>query len=230
METAVEIPWTWLGIRATGITAWGLLTAVVLWGLLLRTRLLGTSIKPPVLLGMHRWLGALALGFLFAHLALLVVDPVVAFTIPQLLIPGIAPWEPFAVSLGVVAMWLMIPVSVVGRIRQRLGKSGAKIFARTHLIAYSAWPLATAHYVLAGTDALADWSIGLLITASALLIFGLFARGFVPAPRPSRPTPAPTPRSTTDPMRDAVEETVVPLTDASHVPAPAPGQGVVVGS
>ena len=230
METAVEIPWTWLGIRATGITAWGLLTAVVLWGLFLRTRLLGTSIKPPVLLGMHRWLGALALGFLFAHLALLVVDPVVAFTIPQLLIPGIAPWEPFAVSLGVVAMWLMIPVSVVGRIRQRLGKSGAKIFARTHLIAYSAWPLATAHYVLAGTDALADWSIGLLITASALLIFGLLARGFVPAPRPSRPTPAPTPRSTADPMRDAAEETVVPLTDASHVPAPAPGQGVVVGS
>ena len=230
METAVEIPWTWLGIRATGITAWGLLTAVVLWGLLLRTRLLGTSIKPPVLLGMHRWLGALALGFLFAHLALLVVDPVVAFTIPQLLIPGIAPWEPFAVSLGVVAMWLMIPVSVVGRIRQRLGKSGAKIFARTHLIAYSAWPLATAHYVLAGTDALADWSIGLLITASALLIFGLLARGFVPAPRPSRPTPAPTPRSTADPMRDAAEETVVPVTDASHVPAPAPGQGVVVGS
>jgi len=230
METAVEIPWTWLGIRATGITAWGLLTAVVLWGLLLRTRLLGTSIKPPVLLGMHRWLGALALGFLFAHLALLVVDPVVAFTIPQLLIPGIAPWEPFAVSLGVVAMWLLIPVSVVGRIRQRLGKSGAKIFARTHLIAYSAWPLATAHYVLAGTDALADWSIGLLVTASALLIFGLLARGFVPAPRPSRPTPAPTPRSTADPMRDAAEETVVPVTDASHVPAPAPGQGVVVGS
>src|SRR6056297_3051296 len=230
METAVEIPWTWLGIRATGVTAWGLLTAVVLWGLLLRTRLLGTSVKPPVLLGMHRWLGALALGFLAAHLVLLTVGPAVAFTIPQLFIPGIAPWEPFAVALGVVAMWLMIPVSVVGRIRQRLGKSGAKVFARTHLIAYSAWPLATAHYVLAGTDALPDWSIGFLVTASALLIFALLARGFVPAPRPSRPTPAPPPRSTAVPMRHAAEETVVPLTDASHVPAPAPGQGVVVGS
>lgn len=191
MDAAVEIPWTWLGIRATGVTAWGLLTAVVLWGLLLRTRLLGTSIKPPVLLGMHRWLGALALGFLALHLTLLVVDPVVAFTIPQLFIPGLAPWEPFAVALGVVAMWLMLPVSIVGRIRQRLGKNGAKIFARTHLIAYSAWPLATAHYVLAGTDAMTEWSIGLLITASALLIFGLLARGFVPAPAPKRAAPAP---------------------------------------
>lgn len=190
MESTIEIPWTWLGIRATGITAWGLLTAVVVWGLLLRTRLLGTSVTPPVLLAMHRWLGALALTFLALHMALLVVDPVVAFSIPQLFIPGIAPWEPFAVALGVLAMWLIVPVTVVGRIRQRLGKNGAKIFAKTHLIAYSAWPLATAHYVLAGTDALADWSIGLLVTAGAVLIFGLLARGFVPAPRPQRrPSP-----------------------------------------
>lgn len=190
MDTVIEIPWTWLGIRATGVTAWGLLTAVVLWGLLLRTRLLGTSVKPPVLLGMHRWLGALALGFLTVHLVLLVVDPVVSFSVPQLFIPGIAPWEPFAVALGVIAMWLMIPVSVVGRIRQRLGRHGAKIFARTHLIAYSAWPLATAHYILAGTDAMTEWSIGLIIAASALLIFGLLARGFVPAPVPQRRIPA----------------------------------------
>lgn len=190
MDSAVEIPWTWLAIRATGITAWGLLTAVVLWGLLLRTRLLGGAVKPPALLGMHRWLGALALGFLAVHMALLVVDPVVAFTIPQLLIPGLAPWEPLAVSLGIIAMWLMVPVSVIGRIRQRLGRSGAKLFARTHVIAYCAWPLATAHYVFAGTDAMTEWSLGLLITASALLIFGLLARGFIPAPRPVRGTPA----------------------------------------
>jgi len=187
MESAVEIPWTWLGIRASGVTAWGLLTAVVLWGLLLRTRLLGQGVKPPALMNMHRWLGVLALTFLAIHLLLLLVDPVVAFSVPQLLIPGLAPWKPFAVGLGVVAMWLMIPVSVVGRLRQRLGKNGAKIFARTHLISYSAWPLATAHYVLAGTDALSDWSIGLLITASALLVFGLLSRGFVPPPMRKRP-------------------------------------------
>ena len=203
METVVEIPWTWLGIRATGVTAWGLLTAVVLWGLLLRTRLLGGSVKPPVLLGMHRWLGALALGFLAVHMALLVVDPVVAFSIPQLFIPGIAPWEPFAVALGVIAMWLMVPVSVVGRIRQRLGRNGAKIFAKTHLIAYSAWPLATAHYVMAGTDAMTEWSVGLIITAGAMLIFGLLARGFVPAPVPRRAV-----TSTSEPVPQRTPELV----------------------
>ena len=69
-----DIPWTWLAIRGSGITAWALLTAVVVWGLLLRTRLLGKWAAPVALLDMHRWLGALALTFLGVHLGLLLVD------------------------------------------------------------------------------------------------------------------------------------------------------------
>ena len=185
-----DIAWTWLGIRASGVTAWGLLTAVMVWGLLLRTRLLPAA-SPARLLNMHRWLGALALGFLAVHLGLLLVDPVIRFTVPQLLIPGIAPWEPFAVALGTVALWLMIPVSAIGRLRTKLGKNGARLFQKSHLIAYSAWPLATAHYVLAGTDALAEWSIALIITGAALIVFLLLARGFVPPAKRRSAAPAP---------------------------------------
>lgn len=176
-----EIPWTWLLIRASGVTAWGLLTAVVLWGLLLRTRLLGSKATPVSLLTMHRWLGTLAIGALAVHMALLLVDPAVSFTVPQLLIPGLAPWQPLAVAFGIVAMWTLLPVTIVGRIRSRLGSAGAVMFRRAHLISYFAWPLATAHYVMAGTDAMSEWSIALLIAGSALLVFGLLARGFVPA-------------------------------------------------
>jgi DMSO/TMAO reductase YedYZ heme-binding membrane subunit len=182
-----EIPWTWFAIRASGITAWGLLTAVVLWGILLRTRLLGRLASPMRLLDLHRWLGATALAFLLIHMILLLVDPAVKFTVAQLLIPGLAPWQPLAVSLGIIAFWLLIPVSIMGRLRPRLGKVGNTWFKQSHLIAYAAWPLATAHYVLAGTDALSEWSIALIIAGSALLVFGLLARGFVPAPAPARP-------------------------------------------
>ena len=182
-----DVPWTWFLIRASGITAWGLLTAVVLWGILLRTRLLGRLASPMSLLDMHRWLGVTALAFLALHMVMLLIDPMVAFTVPQLLIPGLAPWKTMAVSMGVVAFWLLIPVSVFGRIRTRLGKAGNSIFQRVHFIAYAAWPLATAHYVLAGTDALTEWSLALLIAAGALMVFALLARGFVPAPAPKRP-------------------------------------------
>lgn len=213
-----DLPWTWLGIRATGVTAWALLTAVVAWGILLRTRLLGSKAAPATLLTMHRWLGAVALTFLVGHIALLLLDPTVSFTIPQVLIPGLAPWQPVAVAFGIVAMWLLIPVTIVGRIRSRLGKAGATLFKRTHLAAYAAWPLATAHYVMAGTDAMAEWSIALLIAASTLLIFLLLARGFVPAPSPKAREPRGAEQRTEGPRGHQAEPGMV---SAGAVPAKA---------
>jgi len=188
-----DVAWTWLLIRASGVTAWALLTAVVFWGLFLRTRLLGTKSAPVALLHMHRWLGALALVILAVHLGTLLIDPVVRFTVSQILIPGTSPWHPFAGAMGTIALYLMIPVSIIGRIRSKLGKKGNAFFKKSHLIAYFAWPFATVHYIFAGTDAMAEWSIALLIASSATLTFLLLARGFVPAPtrkRSSNPKPA----------------------------------------
>ena len=181
-----DIPWTWLGIRASGVTAWGLLTAVVVWGILLKTQVLGRLAPPMRLLDLHRWLGAIALAFLALHLGLLLIDPAVHFTVAQILVPGLAPWQTTAVALGSIAFWLLIPVSFLGRLRARLGRAGNRWFSRAHLLAYAAWPLATAHYVLAGTDALTEWSIGILFAGTGLVVMGLLARGFVPAPGPTR--------------------------------------------
>jgi predicted ferric reductase len=193
LDALANVPWTWLLIRATGVTAWGLLTAVVVWGILLRTRVLGRIASPQGLMVMHRWLSALALGFLAAHMGLLLIDPAVQFTPSQLLIPFTSTWQPFAVGLGTIALWMLIPVSVMGRLRTRLGKAGNAWFRRTHLIAYAAWPVATAHYVLAGTDALAQWSLGLLIAGTSLIVLALLARAFVPPATPRRAAPASSP-------------------------------------
>jgi predicted ferric reductase len=181
-----SIAWTWLGIRASGITAWGLLTAVVLWGILLRTQLLGRLASPMRLLDLHRWLGAISMLFLIVHMVLLMVDSFMKFTIWQVLVPGLAPNQPLVYGLGAIAFWLMLPVTFLGRLRAKMGLVGNAWFKRAHLIAYAAWPFATAHYVLAGTDALAQWSLAMLFTATALLVMALLARGFVPAPGPVR--------------------------------------------
>lgn len=180
-----DIAWTWLLIRGSGLLAWGLLTGVVVWGLLLRSRVLGPLAPPARLLHLHRLLGTAALGALLVHLSMLLIDPAVRFTVPQLLVPGLAPWQPFAVALGTLALWLLVPVSFVGRIRTRLGRSGNTWFTRSHLLAYAAWPLATAHYVLAGTHALAAWSLALLLAGVSVVVLTLLARGFVPPPAPA---------------------------------------------
>ncbi len=181
-----NIALTWLGIRASGITAWGLLTAVVLWGLLLKTQLLGRYAHPMKLLDLHRWLGAIAMLFLAVHMVLLMVDSFMKFSVFQVLIPGLAPHQPFAYGLGAIAFWLMLPVTFLGRLRAKMGQVGNAWFKRAHIVAYFAWPVATMHYVLAGTDALAQWSLALLFTATALVVMALLARGFVPAPGPHR--------------------------------------------
>lgn len=68
-----------------------------------------------------------------------------------------------------------------------MGQAGDRWFKRSHLFAYTAWPFATAHYIPAGTGALAQWSLAIVSTAATLIVVGLLVRGFVPSPTPKRP-------------------------------------------
>jgi predicted ferric reductase len=174
-----NLPWMWFAMRASGLTAWTLLSATIMWGLLLRTRLLPAA-SPMRLMGLHKYLGSLALVTLAVHLVTVLLDPTMHFTWVNALIPFTASWKPLALAAGIIAAYLMVPVQLVARVRARMGKSGATWFNRTHLIAYAAWPLATAHYVMAGTDALAPASIMLLSSVTLVIVLLLTARGWLP--------------------------------------------------
>jgi sulfoxide reductase heme-binding subunit YedZ len=166
------MPWTWVLIRATGVGAWLALTAVVAWGLAVRAvKAAGRPFSRA--LSLHRWLGTIALVLVVVHMALLLIDTYVPFTLAEILVPFAAPWKPLAVALGTIAFWLMVPAWLLGRMRRRWGDHW---FLRVHALAYAAWPLATAHYVLAGTDALAVWSLALLVAGTAVIVVLLLAR------------------------------------------------------
>ncbi len=176
-DSLTDLPLTWILIRATGVAAWGLLTAVVVWGIL--SRWLVRDVRPAArAISLHRWLGTLSLVLVVIHMGLLLIDPVVPFTAVQVLIPLAAPWHPVEVALGSVAFWLIVSAWAVGRMRRRLGP---RWFPVVHAFAYGAWPLATIHYVLAGTDALASWSIGLLIAGTAVVALALLTFAWAPA-------------------------------------------------
>jgi sulfoxide reductase heme-binding subunit YedZ len=108
------------------------------------------------------------------------LDPTLHFTWVNALIPFTASWKPLALAAGIIAAYLMVPVQLVARVRARMGKSGATWFNRTHLIAYAAWPLATAHYVMAGTDALVPASLMLIASVTLIIVLLLTARGWIP--------------------------------------------------
>jgi sulfoxide reductase heme-binding subunit YedZ len=173
--------WTWIIARSSGLVTWALATCVVAWGLLLRTRLLGRTYEGQRILTLHRFLSVATVGFLAVHLIALILDPVVKFSVPMVLIPGLASWKTLAVSLGVIAMWLMLPVTALGGWLMRNTKFAA-VFRNMHYVAYAMWPFATAHYIMAGTDAMELWSLALLVTGTGALVFLLLSRGFVPLP------------------------------------------------
>jgi predicted ferric reductase len=166
-----------------------------MWGLLLRTRILPAA-SPVRLMNLHKYLGSLALLTLAIHLVTVILDPTLGFTWANVLIPFTASWKPLALATGIIAAYLMVPVQLVARVRARMGKAGATWFNRTHLIAYAAWPLATAHYVMAGTDALVPASIMLISSVTLVIVLLLTARGWLPrgyfAKRDTRQSVAPT--------------------------------------
>lgn len=185
-EALAAVPWTWVLIRATGITAWCALTAVLIVGLLATVRRTRGVAAPRAVL-LHRRLVSLALSLLAVHAALLLVDTYEPFTVVQVLVPFTASWRPLPVALGTAALWLILAVWLLGRLR---GRYPRRWFPRAHVCAYAAWPLATAHYVLAGTDALTWWSITILIAGTGAVVAALLARAATPPAARRRRTEA----------------------------------------
>ena len=183
-EALATLPWTWVLIRATGITAWCALTAVLIAGLVATVRR-NRGVASPRSVLLHRRLVSLALSLLAVHAALLLVDTYEPFTVVQVLVPFTASWRPLPVALGIAALWLILAVWLLGRLR---GRYSRRWFPRAHVCAYAAWPLATAHYVLAGTDTLMWWSMTILIAGTGGVVAALLARAATQRAAGRRPT------------------------------------------
>ena len=84
-------PTLWLIARASGITAYALITASMLAGLLLRSRPAPARIRPRAVADAHRTLALLAVGALALHAASLVLDGFAHISPAALVVPGLAP-------------------------------------------------------------------------------------------------------------------------------------------
>jgi DMSO/TMAO reductase YedYZ heme-binding membrane subunit len=157
---------SWLIARSSGIVAWALIVASAAWGLLLATRVLGRKASPAWLLSLHRFLGALAVVFTVVHVVAIVADSYVDFGIADVLIPFAASWEPFAVALGIVGMYLLAAVQVTSLLRKRMSQ---RVWRRVHLLSYLLFATTTVHALLAGTDTNA------LLPTAVAVVFGAVA-------------------------------------------------------
>ena len=155
-------PTFWILARASGLTAYVLLTLSVLAGLVIKTRPFGRALNAAAATDTHRFLSLLALGAIAVHGLALMLDSTVRITLGALLIPGLAGYRPTATALGVVAAELAVLVLVSFRLRKRIG---FRNWRRLHWATYAVFALATAHGLAAGTDTARPWSTSLYLGA-----------------------------------------------------------------
>src|SRR5438105_12224434 len=87
----------WLLARASGLTAYALLTLSVLAGLLVKSRPFA-QLKAATATEVHKTIALTGLGALALHGASLVLDSTVRITPTALLVPGLVAYRPVAVA------------------------------------------------------------------------------------------------------------------------------------
>lgn len=173
-------PTFWLLARASGITAYLLLTTSMLAGLVLKARPF-RSLKPAQVTDIHRFLALLGLGTLALHGATLLLDRAVTIPWIALLVPGLSPYRPLAVGIGVLAAELMLVVYVSFGQRKRIG---AKTWRKLHFASFVVFAGAAAHGLLAGSDTQQPWARALYLLTIGAVVGATAFRALAPKPAP----------------------------------------------
>ena len=160
MSVDLQGPGLWYVTRATGLVSLVLLTASVLLGLLTAGRFSSQRWPRFLTQGMHRNVSLLVLVFLAMHIASTVLDSYTSISLTAAFVPFTSSYKPLWLSLGAVALDLLVALVVTSLARGRLGY---RAWRRLHWLAYACWPVAVGHGLGIGTDRSVTWVIALTV-------------------------------------------------------------------
>ncbi len=194
---ATPVPVAWLVTRAAGLVALALLSASIWLGLAMSVRLLAPR-RQKQLLAWHQTLMWCGLGMIGLHGIALLLDPVMHFSLPVLLVPGIAPWRPLAVAAGTVTAWLMLTLALSFHVRRRITQRRWRLI---HYAGFAAFALALGHGLTAGTDL--RGTTGLIVAGGLLapVLWLVYARILMPRAQAPARRPAVAPLAANETVR-----------------------------
>jgi len=149
-------PTFWILARATGIVAYGLLSATIVAGLVLKGRPV-RSLRPASVMDLHRFLSLLGLMAVGLHGVTLFLDETIKIPLIGFFVPGLVPYRPVWTSVGVLTAELMLIIHLSFRWRKKIG---VRVWRRLHFSTYAVFAGAMLHGLLAGTDSSRGWMLG----------------------------------------------------------------------
>lgn len=154
----------WYLTKGSGIVATILIVAALVWGFLFSARDTGKRLRPAWWLDLHNWLGGLALTFTGIHVAASFFDTSSGIGLVQVVIPGTAELDGWAIGWGVIATYLLAIV-VFTTWPRRLGNR--RWWRILHLTSVVATALALLHSYQSGSDSgRLVFQIGMLVSVA----------------------------------------------------------------
>jgi predicted ferric reductase len=105
------------------------------------------------------------------------------FSIADVAIPMSSAYRPFAVAIGVLAMYTLVAVIVLSWMRKRIGTTW---WRRTHLLAIPVFAMSLAHGLLAGSDTQRPAMWWMYLGTGVVVVFLVLVRAFTVGLRPPR--------------------------------------------
>ena len=155
-------PVDWYAARAAGITAYLLLSGVVLLGLTMAGRKAFPQWPRFTVEDVHRFGGLLVGSFVAIHVVTVAIDSWLPFSLQSLVVPFISRYRPLWVGLGIAAAELLLALAVTNHYRRRLPYT---YWRRAHYLNFAVWGAATVHGIGSGTDRSAPWALAVFATA-----------------------------------------------------------------
>jgi methionine sulfoxide reductase heme-binding subunit len=147
----------WMLARASGFTAYVALSLATIVGLLLSSKYMGKRASRPLTL-LHEATSIAGVILIFVHAWAILNDTFFEFTLGSLLVPGLSPYEPLWVGVGVAAGYLSVVVVGSFYIRKKIGP---RTWRRIHYSTPVAFAAMTAHGIAAGSDSANVLAMGL---------------------------------------------------------------------
>jgi methionine sulfoxide reductase heme-binding subunit len=181
--SATANPFLWYVTRAAATSAYITLSVTVIIGLfrsLARVSRLRNSRALWLLDELHPYLAVLTLALVVFHLLSLIFDPLIPFSVLNLLLPFDQPYRPLAVDLGVLALYGLAVVWLSSWARRRIADASWRAL---HYTSFIAFVLVTLHGIFAGSDSGEPWMLAFYLGISGVVTLLILARIFWPEAR-----------------------------------------------